>query len=135
MEINRSPPLGQRPGRLTTVQAVSAVRSNRVRLIAVSTPKRMPQYPDVPTVSEAGLPGFEFNSWFAVMAPAGTPAEIVAKLNAEIVKALADPGVRDQLIAQGLTPRGSSAEELGAATRAQLAKYAALIKKADIKAE
>lgn len=111
------------------------IKGNRVRLIAVSTPKRMPQYPDVPTVSEAGLPGFEFNSWFAVMAPAGTPPEIVAKLNAEIVKALADPGVREQLIAQGLSPRGSSAEELGAATRAQLAKYAALIKKADIKAE
>ena len=111
------------------------IKGNRVKLIAVSTPKRMPQYPDVPTVSEAGLPGFEFNSWFAVMAPAGTPAEIVAKLNAVIVKALADPGVREQLIAQGLTPRGSSAEELGAATKAQLAKYAALIKKADLKAE
>jgi tripartite-type tricarboxylate transporter receptor subunit TctC len=95
----------------------------------------MPQYPDVPTVSESGLPGFEFNSWFAVMAPAGTPAEIVARLNAEIVAAVGDPTVREQLIAQGLTPRGSSADELGSATKAQLAKYAALIKKADIKAE
>jgi len=111
------------------------IKGNRVKLIAVSSPKRMPQYPDVPTVSEAGLPGFEFNSWFAVLAPAGTPAEIVAKLNAEIVKALNDPAVRDQLVAQGLTPRGSSADELGSATKAQLAKYAALIKKADIKAE
>ncbi|MDP1900008.1 MAG: tripartite tricarboxylate transporter substrate binding protein [Rubrivivax sp.] len=111
------------------------IKGNRVKLIAVSTPRRMPQYPEVPTVSESGLRGFEFNSWFAVLAPAGTPAEIVAKLNAEIVKALADPGVRDQLVAQGLTPRGSSAEELGSATRAQLAKYAALIKKAGIKAE
>lgn len=111
------------------------IKGHRVKLIAVSTPKRMPQYPDVPTVSEAGLPGFEFNSWFTVMAPAGTPAEIVARLNAEIVKALADPAVREQLLAQGLTPRGSSADELGSATRAQLAKYAALIKKAEIKAE
>ena len=111
------------------------IKGNRVRLIAVATPARMPQYPEVPTISESGLPGFAFNSWFAVLAPAGTPAEIVAKLNAEIVKALADPGVRDQLVAQGLTPRGSSAEELGAATKAQLAKYAALIKKAEIKAE
>ena len=111
------------------------IKGNRVQLVAVSTPKRMPVYPDVPTVSEAGLPGFEFNSWFTVMAPAGTPADIVARLNAEVVKALADPAVRDQLVAQGLTPRGSSADELGAATRAQLAKYAALIKKANIKAE
>jgi tripartite-type tricarboxylate transporter receptor subunit TctC len=113
----------------------SLIRSNKVRLIAVSTPKRMPQYADVPTVSEAGLPGFEFNSWFAVLAPAATPAEIVARLNAEILKALADPAVREQLIAQGLTPRGSSADELARATKAQLATYAALIRKAGIKPE
>ena len=113
----------------------SLIKANRVQLIAVSTPKRMPQYPDTPTIAEAGLAGFEFNSWFAVMAPAATPADIVARLNAEIVKALADPVVREQLIAQGLTPRGSSAEELGSATKAQLARYAALIKKAGIKAE
>ncbi len=111
------------------------IKGNRVKLIAVTTPRRMPQYPDVPTVSESGLPGFEFNSWFAVMAPAATPADIVARLNAEIVKALADPAVREQLIAQGLTPRGSSAAELSSATKAQLAKYAALIKQANIKAE
>ena len=111
------------------------VKGKRLKLLAVGTPKRMAQYPEVPTVSESGLPGFEFNSWFAIMAPAGTPADIVAKLNAEVLKALADPGVREALNAQGLTPRGSSAEELGAATKAQLAKYAALIKKAGIKAE
>ena len=113
----------------------SLIKANKVKLLAVSTPRRLPQYPDAPTVSESGLPGFEFNSWFAVLAPAGTPSEIVGKLNAEIVKALADPQVREQLTAQGLTPRGSSADELGAATRLQLAKYATLIKKADIKAE
>ena len=113
----------------------SLIKGNRVKLLAVSTPKRMPQYPEAPTVSESGLPGFEFNSWFAVLAPAGTPAEIVARLNSEIVKAIADPALREQLIAQGLTPRGSSAEELGAATKLQLAKYAALIKRANIKAE
>ena len=113
----------------------SLIKGGRVRLLAVSTPKRLSQYPEAPTVSESGLPGFEFNSWFAVMAPAATPADIVQRLNAEIVKAVADPAVRDQLVAQGLTPRGSSAEELGSATRTQLAKYAALIRKAGIKAE
>ena len=118
---------------LATVNAL--IRGSRVNLLAVSTPKRLPQYPDTPTVSEAGLAGFEFNSWFAVLAPAGPPADIVAKLNTEIVKAVADPGVREQLIAQGLTPRASTADELGSATKAQLAKYAALIKKAGIKAE
>ncbi len=113
----------------------SLIKGNRVKLLGVATPKRMAQFPDAPTLSDSGLPGFAFNSWFAVLAPAGTPADIVAKLNSEIVKALADATVREQLIAQGLTPRGSSAEELGSATKTQLAKYAALIKAAGIKAE
>lgn len=113
----------------------SLIKGNRVKLLGVATPKRMAQFPDTPTLSDSGLPGFAFNSWFAVLAPAGTPADIVAKLNSEIVKALADATVREQLIGQGLTPRGSSAEELGSATKTQLAKYAALIKAAGIKAE
>ena len=70
-----------------------------------------------------------------MLAPVATPPAIVARLNAEIVKALADKDVREQLVAQDLTPRGSSADELGRATKAQLAKYAALIKNPDIKAE
>ncbi len=118
---------------LATVNAL--IKGGRVKLLAVATPKRLPQYPDAPTISESGLAGFAFNSWFAMLAPAGTPAEIIAKLNAEVVKALADPGVREQLIAQGLSPRGSSADELGSATKTQLAKYASLIAKAGIKAE
>lgn len=113
----------------------SLIKANKVKLLGVATPQRMAQYPDTPTLSDSGLRGFAFNSWFAVLAPAGTPGDIVARLNAEIVKALADPTVREQLNAQGLTPRGTSAEELGNATKAQLAKYAALIKSAGIKAE
>ena len=113
----------------------SLVRGGKLKLIGVTTPARLSQFPDVPTVSESGLPGFEFNSWFAVMAPAGTPSEIVARLNAEIAKALADPEVREKLAAQGLTIRGTSAQELGAATRDQLAKYARLIKQSNITLE
>ncbi len=118
---------------LATVNAL--IKGQRVKLLGVAAPARLPQYPEAPTVGESGLAGFSFNSWFALLAPAGTPTDIVARLNAEVVKALADAGVRQQLIDQGLTPRGSSAEELGHATRAQLAKYAALIAKAGIKAE
>ncbi|HZQ62287.1 MAG TPA: tripartite tricarboxylate transporter substrate binding protein [Casimicrobiaceae bacterium] len=106
----------------------SLVRGGKLRLIGVTTRARLAQFPDVPIVSESGLPGFEFNSWFTIMAPAGTPKEVIARLNAEIVKALADPDVREKLDAQGLTIRGTSAEELRAATRDQLAKYARLIK-------
>ena len=111
------------------------VKGGKVRLIGVTTARRLPQFADVPTVAESGLPGFEFNSWATVLAPAGTSKEIVARLNAEIVKALAAPEVRDKLIAQGLTPRGSSPEELRQATREQLARYATLMKQAGIKLE
>ncbi|MDB5882357.1 MAG: Tripartite tricarboxylate transporter family receptor [Ramlibacter sp.] len=113
----------------------SLVKAGKVRLIGVTTPARMPQYPDVPTVAESGLPGFEFNSWFAVMAPAGTPKPIVQFLSAEIGKALKDPEVRDKLVVLGLTPRGSTPEQLGAATRTQLARYGQLIKQNGITAE
>jgi tripartite-type tricarboxylate transporter receptor subunit TctC len=116
---------------LSTV--TSLVRSGKLRLLAVTTRSRLPQFPDVPTMSESGLPGFEFNSWFALMAPAHTPKPIIARLNEEVQKALADPDVRERLNAQGLTIRGSSPEELETATRAQLAKYARVMKEANIK--
>ncbi len=109
------------------------VRSGKLRLIAVTTRNRLPQFPEVPTMSESGLPGFEFNSWFALMAPARTPKPIIARLNEEVRKALADPEVRARLDAQGLTVRGTSPEELGTATRAQLAKYARVMKEANIR--
>ncbi len=111
------------------------VRGGKMKLLGVASPNRLAQFPDAPTVAESGLPGFLFSSWFTIMAPAGTPKEIIARLNAEIVKALADPEVRDKLNAQGLTPRGSSPDELAAATREQLAKYARLIKQAGIAIE
>lgn len=95
----------------------------------------MPQFPDVPTVSESGLSGFEFNSWFALMTPAGTPKAIVQTLHLETSKALSDPEVREKLLAQGLSPRGTSPEELARDMRAQLARYAALIKQAGITVE
>jgi len=118
---------------LGTVAAL--VRGGQVKLLGVTTEKRLPSFPDVPTVSESGLPGFFFNSWFAIMAPAGTPKEIVARLNAEALKALADPQVRQKLEELGFAVRGSSPEELGTLTRAQLAKYARVIKEMGIAIE
>ena len=115
--------------------AAGLVRSGKLRLIGVSTPARLASFPEVPTISESGLPGFVFRSWFVVVAPAGTPKAIVARLNAEIRKALALPDVREKLVAQGFTVMGSSPEELGAATRDQLARYGTLMKQAGIKAQ
>ena len=116
---------------LATVAGLA--RGGKLRLVGVATPAPHPAFPNVPTVASSGLPGFQFNSWFTIVAPAGTPREVVARLNAEIVKALADPGVRDKFRDQGLTVRGSSPEELGVATRDQLARYARLFKAANIK--
>jgi tripartite-type tricarboxylate transporter receptor subunit TctC len=118
---------------LATVAGLA--RGGKLRLIGVATPTPLQQFPGVPTVSESGLPGFTFNSWFTIVAPAGTPKEIVDRLHAEIAKALADPGVRAKFAEQGLTIRGTTPEELGVATREQLARYAKLFKEAGISAE
>jgi tripartite-type tricarboxylate transporter receptor subunit TctC len=115
---------------LGTVAAL--VRGGQLRLVAVATPNRLPQFPDVPTVSESGLPGFSFNSWFAILAPAGTPKHIIARLNAEIQRAVGDPQIRRKLEDLGFAVRGSSAEELGVMTREQLARYARVIKEMGI---
>src|SRR3982075_2671516 len=108
------------------------VRGGEGRLIGVTTEKRLPQFPDVPTVAESGLPGFFFNSWFAILAPAGTPKDIVVRLNAEVLKAVSDPEIRRKLEELGFAVRGSSAEELRIMTREQLAKYARVIKEMGI---
>jgi tripartite-type tricarboxylate transporter receptor subunit TctC len=108
------------------------VRGGQLRLIGVTTQTRLPQFPDVPTVSESGLPGFFFSSWFAMLAPAGTPKDIIARLNAEVLKAVGDPGVRHRLEDLGFAVRGSSADELRVMTRDQLAKYSRLIKEMGI---
>ena len=111
---------------LGTVAAL--VRGGQLRLIGVCTPKRLSTFPDVPTIDESGLPGFFFDSWFAILAPAGTPKEIIARLNSEVIKALSDAEVRHKLEDLGFAVRGSSPQELGTMTRDQLAKYARLIK-------
>ena len=118
---------------LATVAGLA--RGGKLKLIGVGTPTPNAAFPEVPTIASTGLPGFTFQSWFTIVVPAGTPKEIVARLNGEIRKALADPGVQAQLKDQGLTPRGSSPEELGQATREQLARYGRLFKEANIKAE
>jgi tripartite-type tricarboxylate transporter receptor subunit TctC len=122
-------------GFLGLATVTSLVQGKRLKLLAVSTAKRQPQLPDTPTITESGLPGFTFDAWVTFMAPAGTPKPIVDRLNAEILKALNDPGVRRDFAAQGLTPRGSSPQELANATRAQLDRYAKLMRDAHITAD
>lgn len=113
----------------------SLIQGNRVRLLAVSTDKRLAQYPNVPTIDESGLKNFFFNSWFAMVMPTGTPKVIVERLNSEMRKALADPATRDKLVALGVTLRGSSPQELGVATKAQFEMYRKLIQDNNIKSD
>jgi tripartite-type tricarboxylate transporter receptor subunit TctC len=113
----------------------SLIQGGKLRLLAVSTPERLPQYPEVPTVVQAGINDFFFNSWFALIAPTGTPKPIIETLNAEMKKALADPQTRERLVALGVTIRGTSATEFGEATQKQYALYGNLIKDNKIQAD
>jgi len=118
---------------IATVNAL--VKSGKLKLIGVSTPKKLAQFPDVPTIHDSGLPSFEFNSWFAMMAPNNTPKAIAQRLHKEILKALSDESVKEQLILQGLSPKGSSPDELAASLDKQLARYEKLIRQAEITAD
>lgn len=113
----------------------SLLQAGKLRLLAVSTPSRMAQYPNVPTFNEAGLRDFTFNSWFAMVAPAGTPKPIIDRLNDEIRKATQDPVTREKLLALGVTPRATTASEFGTATKAQFELYRKLIQEKGIHAD
>ena len=127
---------GQVPITLQGLATVAGlVRGGKLRLVGVPMKARHPQFPDVPTFAEQGITGFEYYTWFGVTAPAGTPAEIVARLNSEIVRALADAEVKSKYENLGLASRGSTSEELMTTTRDQLARYARVVKEANIKAD
>jgi tripartite-type tricarboxylate transporter receptor subunit TctC len=112
--------------------SVPHLKAGRLRIIGVTGAKREPTMPDVPTVAEAGLPGFEFVIWFGMFAPAKTPKPIVARLNQEIVKALATPDMRAQLAKVGVNAESSTPEQLGSLLRSDVAKWAKIIQSAGI---
>ncbi|RZM04212.1 MAG: tripartite tricarboxylate transporter substrate binding protein [Variovorax sp.] len=104
------------------------VRDRRLKMLAVTTGKRMALFPDVPTLAESGMPGFEVGAWQGVMVPAGTPGAVVTRLNAEIVAALATPAVRERLALQGAEPLGSTPAEYGAYVQKELRRWAGVVK-------
>jgi tripartite-type tricarboxylate transporter receptor subunit TctC len=104
------------------------IKSGRLKLLAVSSAKRSPQLPDAPTVSEAGVPGYESTTWFGLLAPAKTPKQIVARLNELMVKVVRAPETKSQLEIQGYDPVGSSADEFRSFIRAESEKYAKVVK-------
>jgi tripartite-type tricarboxylate transporter receptor subunit TctC len=112
--------------------AVAHVKAGRLRILAVTGSERSPVMPDVPTVAEAGVPGYEFVIWFGVFAPAATPKPIVARLNQVIVKSLQAPDLQKQLSQQGLDPRSSTPEALAKLLQTDIAKWARIIKSAGV---
>ena len=108
------------------------IKAGKLRALAVTTPKRAGGLPDVPTLSETGLKGFDMTNWYGMMGPAGVPRDVVAKINADVNKALQDPAVRKRLVEVGTEITIMSPEQFEAFVKSEIGKYAQLIKAAKI---
>jgi tripartite-type tricarboxylate transporter receptor subunit TctC len=119
----------------TTPSSMPFVRAGRLRALAVTSARRSAVVPEVPTIAESGLPGFEQSAWHGIFAPAGTPPAIVGKLNEELVRILHMPDTAERLAAQGVDVVASSPAEFAAFIRQDVAKYAKLIRTAGIRVD
>jgi tripartite-type tricarboxylate transporter receptor subunit TctC len=117
------------------VTLVPFVKSGKIRALAVSSTKRVAALPDVPTLAESAVTGFETGTWYGIVVPRGTPKPVVDKLNAELLRMLAQPETKEKLVAMGLEPAGNSPAEFEALIRSEITKYAAIVKLANVKAE
>jgi tripartite-type tricarboxylate transporter receptor subunit TctC len=108
--------------------AAPHIKSGNLRALAVSTPQRNPSFPNVPTAAEAGVSGYDFVSWGGLFAPAGTPREVVMRLNAEVAKALGSDDLRKRFEDMGLVAKASSPEEFGKFLQAEMIRWKALLK-------
>ena len=109
--------------------------SGKIKALAVTSMKRVAAAPDIPTIAESGMTGFDFSSWYGLWGPKGLPADITAKLQAEVAKALAQPDIKERLATLGFEPIGSTAAEFAKYIDAESAKYGQIIRDAKIKAE
>ncbi len=120
----------------TGIPSVAAqIKAGRVRALGVTSTKRATALPSVPTIAEAGVPGYEVSPWFGVLLPARTPAAIVTRLNGEIVKVLQNPSVHERLAAEGVEPVGNSPAQFAAIIKRELAKWGQLIRETGIRAD
>jgi tripartite-type tricarboxylate transporter receptor subunit TctC len=117
------------------VAAYPHVQSGRVRVLGVTSPKRVAGYPDVPTIAEAGVPGYEAVGWFGVFAPAGTPPAIVTKLRDAIASQMSKPETRKTLEAQGAEPVASTPEQFAAVLQTDIARWAKVVKESGAKVD
>ena len=118
-----------------TLSVLPDVSSGRLRALGISSAKRSAAAPELATIAESGLSGFEATTWFGMLAPAGTPKEIVTRLNGDLRKIVQTPSMRDLLLSQGADPLGSTPEEFRARIKADITKWSDTIRAAGIKAE
>jgi tripartite-type tricarboxylate transporter receptor subunit TctC len=109
------------------------LKDGKVRMLAISTLKRSPQTPDVPTVAESGIPGYDFVAEIGMLAPAGTPREVVARLSSEVAKVVKQPDVAQRFRQLGIDAVGSTPEAYGQINEADYEKYAAIVKATGVK--
>ena len=119
----------------TALSVMPHIKSNRVRALAVTTATRMRAMPELPTIAEAGVPGFEASTWHGVLVPAGTPATIIDRLNAEINRALQQPDVRERLAALGAEIRGGTPKEFADHIQREIPKWGKVIRALGVKAD
>ena len=119
----------------TAETAVPQVKAGKLRALGVTTAKRSALLPDLPTIAEGGLPGYEANNWYGLLAPAKTPPAIVERLNREVVKVLNMPNVKEQLFRSGLDASPSTQKEFGAYIKSEMAKWSKVVKASGAKAE
>lgn len=117
------------------VTTLPLARAGKLRALAVTTATRSAAAPEMPTIAEAGVPGYDANAWFGIFAPAGTPQALINRLNAEIVRILKLPETRDRFLALGAEPVGSTAEQFGAFYRNEVAKWARVVKESGARVE
>ncbi len=117
------------------VALVPQVKAGKVRALAVTSRRQASLLPDVPTLDESGLKGYEAGSWYGILVPAGTPKDIITRLNAEIVRAIRQPEMRERLASEGADPVGGTHEEFAAHIRVELARMGKLIRDVRIKVD
>jgi len=119
----------------TMPSAMPFIKSGKLRPIAVTSAKRSPAAPDIPTIAESGLPGYEATSWYGILAPARTPPQIVARLHEVLVSVIGAPDMQDKLAAQGLDPVGNTPQQFAAVIKSEIAKWAKVVKASGAKPE
>ena len=119
----------------TSLSVLPHVRTGRLRALATTGAQRSPALPDMPTIAESGLPGYEASLWYGLVGPARMPADIVQKLNTEISAVLAQPDIREKLASQGVDAKSTTPEEFGRIMIADVARWAAVVQKLGLQAE